>query len=102
MFSDRVRVYVAAGRGGDGSRAFRREKFIPRGGPSGGDGGHGGDVVLVADAGLRDLTALRFKPHVKAEWGRPGAGALKTGADGDDAVVRTSPSARRCSTTRAR
>jgi GTP-binding protein len=87
VFSDRAVVRIQAGRGGDGSIAFRREKFIPKGGPSGGDGGHGGDVVLQADPDLRDLTALRYRPHVKAPAGRHGEGSNRTGASGEAAVV---------------
>ena len=56
MFSDRARIHVQAGRGGDGALSFRREKYVPRGGPDGGDGGKGGDIVLAADKGLRDRT----------------------------------------------
>jgi GTP-binding protein len=67
--------------------AFRREKYVPRGGPSGGDGGSGGSVVLVADPGLRDLTAVHRHPHVRAEDGRGGEGSNRTGAQGGDAVV---------------
>ena len=88
MFSDRAVVRIQAGRGGDGSIAFRREKFIPKGGPSGGDGGHGGDVVLVADPDLRDLTAFRYRPHVRAPAGRHGEGSNRTGASGPDAEFR--------------
>ena len=87
MFSDRVTVYVEAGRGGDGSIAFRREKYVPRGGPSGGDGGRGGDVVLVADRERRDLTSLRYKPHVSAGNGSHGEGSNRTGGRGADALV---------------
>jgi GTP-binding protein len=88
VFSDRVTIHVEAGRGGDGSLAFRREKFVPRGGPAGGDGGHGGDVVLVADPDLRDLTALRYAPHVRARSGAHGEGSQKTGGTGEDTIVR--------------
>jgi GTP-binding protein len=88
MFSDRATLHVEAGRGGDGCVAFRREKYVPRGGPSGGDGGRGGDVVIVAEPGLRDLNALRYHPHVRAESGRPGEGSNRTGASGDHARVR--------------
>ena len=87
MFSDRATIYVAAGRGGDGAVAFRREKFVPRGGPSGGDGGNGGSVVLVADSSLRDLTAVRHHPHLTAEDGRGGEGSNRTGAMGADLLV---------------
>ncbi len=87
MFSDRVTVYVEGGRGGDGSIAFRREKYVPRGGPSGGDGGRGGDVVLVADRERRDLIALRYKPHISAGNGSHGEGSNRTGGRGEDALV---------------
>jgi len=81
-FHDHARVFVQAGRGGDGSLAFRREKFVPRGGPDGGDGGDGGDVVLSADPELRDLSKLRSRHEVKAGSGQPGLGRNKHGADG--------------------
>jgi GTP-binding protein len=84
MFHDRARIHVAAGRGGDGGLSFRREKHVPKGGPDGGDGGPGGDVVLVADSGLRDLAAYRMGRRIKAERGGPGRGALKHGASGAD------------------
>ncbi len=87
MFSDRATIHAAAGRGGDGSVAFRREKYVPRGGPSGGDGGDGGSVVLVADPGLRDLNAVRRHPHVRAADGRGGEGSNRTGATGEDTEV---------------
>ena len=82
-FHDQARVYVLAGRGGDGSLSFRREKYVPKGGPDGGDGGDGGDVVLVADPGLRDLSKLRSRHEFKAGRGQPGMGRNKHGADGD-------------------
>jgi len=63
MFHDRARIRVAAGRGGDGGLSFRREKYVPKGGPDGGDGGRGGDVVIVADAALRDLSSLERVPE---------------------------------------
>ena len=83
MFNDRARIEVLAGRGGDGGLSFRREKHVPRGGPDGGDGGRGGDVVLVADADLRDLTAFRAKTRFRAGRGGNGTGSRKHGADGD-------------------
>ncbi len=82
MFQDRARVHVQAGRGGDGALSFRREKFVPKGGPDGGDGGKGGDVALVADPDLRDLSAFRSKTTFKAGRGDSGRGARKHGADG--------------------
>ena len=87
MFNDRATIHVKAGRGGDGGLSFRREKYVPKGGPDGGDGGRGGDVVLVADADLRDLTAFRSKTRFTAERGGNGRGSRKHGADGDDIVL---------------
>ena len=88
MFHDRAQIKVQAGRGGDGSLHFRREKHVPKGGPDGGDGGPGGDVVIVADAALRDLSAFRTRKRFKAGNGEPGRGALKHGATGETAEVR--------------
>jgi GTPase len=82
MFIDEVTIYVKAGDGGNGCMAFRREKFIPRGGPSGGDGGHGGEVVLVSSEHYNTLLHLRFNPEHKAERGRHGEGSNRTGHDG--------------------
>ena len=84
MFHDRARIHVQAGRGGDGSLHFRREKHVPKGGPDGGDGGRGGDVVLVADPELRDLSSIRPNQSFKAGRGEAGRGQLKHGADGAD------------------
>ena len=88
MFQDRARIHVRAGRGGDGSVHFRREKHVPKGGPDGGDGGDGGDVILVADPDLRDLSAFRPQRRFAAGNGGPGRGALKHGAAGEDAEIR--------------
>lgn len=88
MFHDRAEINVQAGRGGDGSLHFRREKHVPKGGPDGGDGGPGGDVVLVADPDLRDLSAFRVKRRYKAGSGEPGRGALKHGASGESIELR--------------
>jgi GTPase len=88
MFHDRAQVHVQAGRGGDGGLSFRREKYVPKGGPDGGDGGRGGDVVVFVDPSLRDLSAFRRVKWVKAERGGNGRGTKKHGADGDDAGVR--------------
>ena len=87
MFNDRAHLTVIAGRGGDGSIHFRREKFVPKGGPDGGDGGKGGDVVLVADARRRDLSGIRSNQRVRAGKGGGGGGRMSNGADGDDAVL---------------
>ncbi len=84
MFHDRATIKVSAGRGGDGGLSFRREKYVPKGGPDGGDGGRGGDMVLVADPDLRDLSSLRSKRLFKAGHGGPGRGSGKHGADGPD------------------
>lgn len=88
MFLDRVKIRVKAGDGGNGVTAFRREKFVPRGGPSGGDGGRGGDVWLESDEGFNTLLHLRYNPEHKAERGRHGEGANRAGKDGANAVVR--------------
>ena len=87
MFHDRAKLTVIAGRGGDGSIHFRREKFVPRGGPDGGDGGRGGDVVLVADSRRRDLSGFRPNQKLRGGKGGPGGGRLSHGADGDDAEL---------------
>ena len=88
MFHDRARIVVRSGRGGDGALAFRREKYVPKGGPDGGDGGRGGDVVLVADPSLRDLSPLRGRTVYAATRGGNGGGGRRHGADGDDADLR--------------
>jgi GTPase len=87
MFQDRARITARAGRGGDGALSFRREKHVPRGGPDGGDGGRGGDVVLLADPDLRDLSAYRSRAGYSAGRGGPGRGSGKHGAAGDDVVL---------------
>ena len=87
MFIDEVRIYVKAGDGGNGCLAFRREKYVPRGGPSGGDGGRGGDIVLVSNPHQNTLLHLRYNPEHKGERGRHGEGSNRTGHDGQQAVV---------------
>jgi GTP-binding protein len=82
MFIDEVKIRVKAGDGGNGCLAFRREKYVPRGGPSGGDGGRGGDVVLVSSEHHNTLLHFRFNPEHKAERGRHGEGSNRTGRDG--------------------
>ncbi|MCU0314309.1 MAG: GTPase ObgE [Solirubrobacteraceae bacterium] len=91
MLYDKARIFVQGGRGGDGCLSFRREAHVPRGGPDGGDGGHGGDVVLVCDDSLRDLQSFKRRAHYKAERGRHGEGALKQGREGEDLVVKVPP-----------
>jgi len=88
QFIDEAVVSVSAGAGGDGCVAWRREKYVPRGGPAGGDGGKGGDVVFVADPGLATLRDQKYQPDIRAERGGTGGGNGRTGADGADAVVR--------------
>jgi GTP-binding protein len=88
MFIDRAKIQVQGGDGGNGVTAFRREKFVPRGGPSGGDGGRGGDVVLVADASLNTLLHLRYNPRHVAPRGLHGEGSNRSGREGEDSIVR--------------
>jgi GTP-binding protein len=88
---DRARIFVQAGGGGDGCLSFRREAHVPKGGPDGGDGGRGGDVVLVCDDSLRDLESFRRRSHFKATRGGHGQGSLKHGADGHTLEIRVPP-----------
>jgi len=89
VFIDEVIITVKAGDGGNGCLAFRREKFVPRGGPSGGDGGHGGDVIMVASPHYNTLLHFRFNPEHKAQRGRHGEGSNKTGHDGTSKEIAT-------------
>jgi GTP-binding protein len=91
MFVDRVEIFVKGGDGGRGCLAFRREKYVPRGGPDGGDGGHGGSVLLRAVAGTDSLADLIQRKHYKAVSGNPGGGANRTGRSGDDLVLNVPP-----------
>ena len=88
MFIDEAKIRVKAGDGGNGCMAFRREKFVPRGGPSGGDGGHGGNVVLEASQRHNTLMYFRFNPEHKAERGEHGMGSNCTGREGKDVVLK--------------
>ena len=88
MFIDRAKIHVQGGDGGNGVTAFRREKFVPRGGPSGGDGGRGGDVILIADSSLNTLLHLRYNPQHVAERGSHGEGSNRSGREGADLIVR--------------
>src|SRR5512139_1074187 len=87
MLADRARIEVRAGRGGDGSMSFRREAHVPKGGPDGGDGGSGGDVILCADRNTASLLAFRDHPHRRAESGTHGGGGKRHGAGGKDLEV---------------
>lgn len=91
MFLDQVTIDVKAGKGGDGMVAFRREKYVPDGGPAGGDGGHGGDVILVVDEGLRTLMDFRFHRHFKATPGENGMSKGMHGRGAEDTYVKVPP-----------
>jgi GTP-binding protein len=91
VFIDEVAIHVVAGRGGDGCVAFRREKYVPRGGPSGGDGGDGGSVIVVGDRALNTLFHLRHTRRVAADRGRHGEGSNRAGKMGADARIRVPP-----------
>ena len=91
MFIDRVTVKVAAGTGGSGAQSFRREKFVPMGGPDGGDGGKGGDVLVRGDANLSTLLDYTYRDAWAAERGEHGMGSNKTGRSGDDVVLPVPP-----------
>src|SRR3954452_19552440 len=84
---DKAKIWVEGGAGGNGCVSFRREAHVPRGGPDGGDGGHGGDVVLVCDPSKRDLAALRGSKHFRAGRGRHGEGSNRHGATGEDLEI---------------
>ena len=88
MFIDEAKIYVKAGDGGNGCVAFRREKFVPRGGPSGGEGGKGGDVIMESSERHNTLVHFRFNPEYKAQRGRHGEGSNKTGREGADVVLK--------------
>ncbi len=93
-FVDETRFVVHSGDGGAGSRSFRREKYVPRGGPDGGDGGRGGDVVFETRRNLSTLAHLRGKPHFRARSGEPGRGRRMHGRDGEDALILVPPGTR--------
>jgi GTP-binding protein len=88
QFLDQCKIYLKSGDGGRGAMSFRREKFIEFGGPNGGDGGKGGDIVFVAADNLNTLIDYRYRQHFRAQDGRPGAGRDRTGANGEDLVLR--------------
>lgn len=88
MLADTAKIYVASGKGGDGLISFRREKYVPRGGPSGGDGGRGGDVIIQADAKINTLFFFKRRIHFKAEHGGKGGSSNKTGFDASPLIVK--------------
>lgn len=87
-FADYAKIYVTAGRGGEGMAHFRREKYVPKGGPDGGDGGKGGDVVLKGNTQLNTLLDLRYRKFIKAKHGQPGHTSRKTGKDGESVILQ--------------
>ncbi|MBI3952039.1 MAG: GTPase ObgE [Acidobacteria bacterium] len=88
MFVDQAKIFIKAGDGGNGCTAFRREKYVPRGGPSGGDGGRGGHIYMEATEGMSSLLHFRFNPEYRAERGRHGEGSNRHGRDGEDVIIR--------------
>ena len=88
MFVDRIKVFAQAGKGGRGSVSFRREKFVPKGGPDGGDGGRGGDVILRADRHVDNLANLFYEPIIKAKNGSHGKGKKMAGRAGANKIVK--------------
>jgi len=87
MFIDYARIKVQSGKGGNGCISFRREKFVPKGGPDGGDGGSGGDVIAIGNENINTLLNYRYSKIVKAEKGKNGEGNNRTGASGNDSFV---------------
>ncbi len=90
-FLDQAKIYVASGKGGKGCVSFRREKYIEYGGPNGGDGGKGGDIIFVTDQNLNTLIDFRYQQHFKAKKGQDGMGKNKTGASGEDIFIKVPP-----------
>ena len=91
MFADRAKIYVKSGKGGDGHVSFRREKYVPAGGPDGGDGGRGGDVIFQVDEGLNTLIDFRHIHRYKAEDGEAGGKKNCRGKDGKDIIIKVPP-----------
>lgn len=88
MFIDYSKIFIKAGDGGNGAVAFRREKYVPKGGPAGGNGGRGGNVIFVADQNLNTLLDFRYRKHYKAENGQTGGSSLKDGRNGKDIIIK--------------
>lgn len=88
MFIDYAKIYVKAGKGGNGAVAFRREKYVPKGGPAGGNGGNGGSVIFIADKNLNTLLDVRYKRRYIAQNGEPGGSSLKDGKNGKDIIIK--------------
>jgi GTP-binding protein len=91
MFVDKVKIYIKAGNGGNGSVSFRREKYVPNGGPDGGDGGSGGDIIFLVNPGLHTLMDFRYKKQFKAQHGEDGHGRIQTGKNGEPLVIEVPP-----------
>ncbi|MEO1129469.1 MAG: GTPase ObgE, partial [Planctomycetota bacterium] len=91
MFIDQAKIYIRSGDGGNGCVSFRREKYIPKGGPDGGDGGRGGDIIAVADPNVNTLMHFRYKRHFKARRGEDGRGKNQHGANADDITITVPP-----------
>ena len=87
-FVDHVKIYFTSGHGGDGAVAWRREKYVPKGGPDGGDGGRGGHIILEGDAQLWTLLDLRYRKYIKAQKGENGSSSNKTGRNGKDEIMK--------------
>ena len=87
-FVDIAKIYVKAGNGGDGAVSFHREKYVPRGGPDGGDGGSGGNIIFVADENMSTLLDFKYMQHYRAENGENGRGNNQTGRNGADLIIR--------------
>ncbi len=87
-FLDQAKIYIKAGNGGSGSASFRREKFVEYGGPDGGDGGDGGSIIVQSDRNLNTLIDFRYAQHFKAQHGKPGSKRNKTGANGEDLILK--------------
>ncbi|PKL82113.1 MAG: GTPase ObgE, partial [Ignavibacteriae bacterium HGW-Ignavibacteriae-3] len=88
MFIDQAKIYIKAGNGGNGAVAFRREKYVPKGGPAGGNGGNGGSVIFITDSNLTTLLDFQYKRKYLAEDGVPGGSSLKDGRGGKDIIIR--------------